>query len=267
MPDLSPHRQFDLTGGSVFVYPRPVAEQVAADRIAAEIRSRVAAKGRAVLGLATGSTPIAVYDRLAAAHEAGELSFDGVITYNLDEYYPMSPADPASYRAFMDLHLFRRVRLPANRSHLLDGTIAEAHAEDHARQFDGWVAADGGLDFQLLGLGRNGHIGFNEPAELDLAAALNLPTRLVDLHETTRADAVKDFPEAAAVPRQALTMGIATILAARSILVLAFGAGKADAVKRSLIGPMGSQVPGSLLQSAGPRVTWLLDEEAAAGLP
>ena len=266
MSDLVPlHRQI-FPGGTVLIYPRAEAERIAARRIADLIQAQTTVRRRTVLGLATGSTPIAVYNQLAAWHKAGELSFDQVTTYNLDEYYPMSPADPNSYRHFMDLHLFRPVGLAPNQTHLLDGTMASAYASEHALQFDRWIAADGGLDLQLLGLGRNGHIGFNEPAELPIEQALTLPTRLVDLHPVTRSDAVKDFGSADEVPRQALTMGIATILQARSILILAFGAGKANAVAQSLTGPMTAMVPGSLLQAVASRVTWLVDPEAAAEL-
>jgi len=264
--DLRPHRRRVFPGGTVLVYPRPEAERVAAARIADLIRSRAAAQGRVVLGLATGTTPIGVYDRLVSTSTAGGLSFESVVTYNLDEYYPMSPTDPNSYRAFMDRHLFRHLGIAANRTHVLDGTVPEAYTQHHASDFDRWIAADGGLDLQLLGLGRNGHIGFNEPSDLSVEAALALPTRLVELHPTTRSDAIKDFGSEAAVPRQALTMGIAPILAARSILVLAFGANKADAVAESLAGTLSARMPGSLLQSVAPKVTWLVDAESAAKL-
>ncbi len=264
MSEFSPLDRRSTPAGTVLVYPRDQAEQVAAFWIADLIRARTAERGRAVLGLATGSTPIAVYRWLVSLQAAGQLSFEGVTTYNLDEYYPMSPADPASYRFFMDQHLFRPARLTANRTHLLDGTVAAAYTNQHAADFDRWITADGGLDLQLLGLGRNGHIGFNEPTDLPVDQALKLPTRLVDLHPVTIADAARDFASEADVPRQALTMGIGTILAARSILVLAFGAGKAEAVAQSLTGPMTAQVPGSLLQSVASRVTWLVDPLAAA---
>lgn len=266
MPDPNPHPRREFPGGTVLVHPRAEAERIAADRIAALIRGRSAEAGRAVLGMATGATPVAVYGHLAAMAAGGSLRFDGVSTYNLDEYYPMSPVDPNSYRAFMERHLFRPVGLAANRTHVLDGTVPEAYAEQHARDFDAWIVAEGGLDLQLLGLGRNGHIGFNEPSDLPVERARALATRLVDLHPTTRADAVKDFGAADLVPRRALTVGFATILAARSILILAFGAAKAEAVARSLAGPETAEVPGSLLQAVAPRVTWLLDPEAASRL-
>ena len=209
MPDLHPQRRAEFPGGTVLLYDRPAAEQVAAERIATTIRASVAARGRAVLGLATGSTPIAVYRHLVGMIEAGQLAIDPVTTYNLDEYYPMSPVDSNSYRSFMDRHLFRPGGFTPNRTHVLDGTVPTAYTNNHAADFDRWIAADGGLDLQLLGLGRNGHIGFNEPAELPVAEALRLPTRLVDLHPVTRADAFKDFGAESLVPRQALTVGFA----------------------------------------------------------
>ena len=219
-----------------------------------------------MLGLATGATPEPIYARLVGLHREGALSFAQVATYNLDEYYPISPLDPNSYRSYMHRHLFSQVDLPANRAHVLDGTVPESAAAEHAAQFDRWIAADGGLDFQLLGLGRNGHIGFNEPTDLAADEALKLPTRLVDLHEATVADAAKDFGGTSHVIPRALTVGIATILAARSILVVAFGPNKAESVAQSLQGPITAQVPGSLLQSVPGKVTWILDEAAAQAL-
>src|SRR5690606_13045665 len=142
----------------------------------------------------------------------GEVSFRDATTYNLDEYYPISPLDPNSYRAYMHTHLFGHVDLAPNRAHLLDGTVPEAFADQHCATFDRWIAADGGLDLQLLGIGRNGHIGFNEPSDIPLAEALALPTRLIELHPVTTADAAGGFGgDPDAVPKRALTMGIAPI--------------------------------------------------------
>jgi glucosamine-6-phosphate deaminase len=220
-----------------------------------------------VLGLATGTTPVAVYAHLVELHRAAKLSFSKVTSYNLDEYYPISPLDPNSYRAYMDRHLFRYVDIAPNHAHVLDGTIPEAYVGEHTAAFDRWIAADGGLDLQLLGIGRNGHIGFNEPSDLSVDAALKLPTRLAELHPTTRKDAARDFGgDESAVPARALTMGIAPILAARVILILAFGAAKAEPVANSLRGPLTASVPGSLLQTVAGKVTWMLDESAASGL-
>ncbi len=260
-------RTFHHDGMAVQVWPdAELACASAADLFTKTIREAVARRGRAVLGLATGSTPERVYAHLVERHGSGGLSFRDVTTYNLDEYFPISPLDPRSYRAYMHRHLFSRVDLAPNRTHVLDGTVPEAFAAEHAAEFDRWIEADGGLDIQLLGIGRNGHIGFNEPSSLDIAEALQLPTRLVELHPVTRVDAAREFGGEARVIPRALTMGIAPILAARSIVMLATGAHKAVAVAAALTGPMTAALPASLLQSVPARVTWVLDEPAARGL-
>ncbi len=263
-----PSRTLAIGANQVFVFAdRASACLSVADLIAATIRANLADRGKSILGLATGATPVPIYARLVELHRSTGLSFAGVSTFNLDEYYPMSPLDPRSYRAYMHRNLFEHVDLRPNRAHVLDGTVPLAFAGAHASDFDRWIAADGGLDMQLLGIGRNGHIGFNEPiAGDDAARAMALPTRLVELHPTTVADAARDFGGEGHVPRHALTMGIAPILASRSILVAAFGPNKADAVARSLLGPITPAVPGSLLQSVAARVTWFLDQPAASGL-
>jgi glucosamine-6-phosphate deaminase len=252
---------------AVQVWPDAEAAcKVAGELIIKTIREAEAERSRAVLGLATGSTPQGVYAHLVHRYRAGGLSFRNVTTYNLDEYYPISPWDPKSYRAYMHRHFFSQVDLGPNRTHVLDGTVPEAFAVEHAAAFDRWIAADGGLDIQLLGIGRNGHIGFNEPSDLTVAEALRLPTRLVELHPITRADAARDFGSEVQVIGRALTLGIAPILAARSIVVLATGAPKADAVAAALTGPMTAALPASLLQSVAGKVTWILDEPAAGGI-
>ena len=262
-----PTRTFEIAGASVLVYQDPASACIAAAaRIAATIRSAVEARGKAILGLATGSTPEPVYGRLVDLHRSGELSFADVSTYNLDEYYPMGPLDLRSYRAYMHRLLFSRVDLAPNRAHVLDGTVPAAFAPRVAADFDAWIDADGGLDLQLLGVGRNGHIGFNEPCDLTTDEAAALSTRLVDLHTTTRADAAGDFGGEANVPRQALTMGIAPILAAGSVLVLAFGPRQAAAIARALRGEVTAHCPASLLRTIPGRVTWMVDPEAASGL-
>jgi glucosamine-6-phosphate deaminase len=260
-------RVLNLAGATVTVAAdAATACRIAADRIAEAIARNVAARGKAVLGLATGSTPIPIYERLVALHRGGGLSFADVTSYNLDEYYPIHPADPNSYRAYMHRRLFGHVDIAPNRAHVLDGTVPEAFAPAHAAEFDRWIAADGGLDLQLLGIGRNGHIGFNEPTDLPVEKALALPTRLVELHPVTRADAVREFGSEDRVVGRALTVGVAPILAARAILIVALGEAKAEAVARSLTGPMTAQVPASLLQAAAGKVAWVVDEPAARGL-
>jgi len=261
-------RILDFFGMTVVVHPdAAAASHAAADRIADVVRDRTATASRAVLGLATGATPEKVYHHLVAAHRLGVLSFKHVVTYNLDEYYPIHPLDPRSYRSYMHRHLFQHVDLPANSAHLLDGTVPERFVPDHCGQFERWIEADGGLDLQLLGIGRNGHIGFNEPTDLPLADALRLPTRLIELHPTTRADAAREFGDPKNVIPRALTMGVARILSARSILLLATGAHKAPAVAAALTGPITPRLPASLLRTEASKVTWLLDEPAAAQLP
>ena len=269
MPVPVPTRTLSAAGATVRIYREPESACLAAaDQIATAIRQGVAARGKSVLGLATGGTPIPIYQRLVSLHRTGLVSFANVTTYNLDEFFPISPLDPNSYRAYMHWHLFSQVDLAPDRAHMFDGTVPEAFVAEHAATFDRWIAADGGLDLQLLGVGRNGHIGFNEPVDLRVEEALRLPSRLAELHHVTLSDAARDFGgKKELVPRRALTMGVAPILAARSILVLAFGAHKAEPVAQALTGPMTASLPASLLQAAAGRVTWLLDETAARGLP
>ena len=260
-------RSIELAGAKIQVFrDAPLACIAAADLIARTIREAPASRGRAVLGLATGHTPLSVYERLVALHRAGELSFQAVSTYNLDEYYPIAPTDPQSYRVYMDRHLFDHVNIQPNRSHLFDGTVPEAFVAEHTSGFDCWIVAEGGLDLQLLGIGRNGHIGFNEPSDLSVDEAMKLPSRLMHLHPITLEDAALDFDDESLVPRRALTLGVASILAARSILVLAFGPKKAEILAKAIRGPMTAEVPASLLQAAPGRVTWLIDEAAAVEL-
>ena len=231
------------------------------------IRPVVAARGRAVLGLATGSTPEAVYARLVERHEAGALSFRDVTRTT-------STSITRSARSIRRAtgRTCTGTSSAAWTSRRTAPTCSTARCPRRSpprtpREFDRWIEADGGLDLQLLGIGRNGHIGFNEPSDLHVAEALRLPTRLVDLHPVTRADAARDFGAVDAVIPRALTMGVAPILAARSIVILATGAHKAEAVAAALTGPMTAAVPASLLQSVADRVTWILDEPAARGLP
>jgi glucosamine-6-phosphate deaminase len=236
----------------------------AAALIARAIEDR---SGKAVLGLATGATPIAVYEELVSLHRAAKLSFQHVFTFNLDEYYPISPLDPRGYRHYMHEHLFQHIDIPANQAHLLDGTVPEPFAAEHGAAFDHWIDAAGGLDLQLLGIGKNGHIGFNEPSDLSPDAFAVLPTRLVNLHPITKANAASEFGgDESLVPTRALTLGTRAILAARRILVLAFGAGKSEIVRQAVLGPITAEVPASLLQRAAAKTTWFLDQDSAAGI-
>ncbi len=262
-----PSRTLFLSGMDVKLYPDPESASIAAAMLIEQVIVDARAKrGKAVLGLATGSTPRRVYAHLVARHRAGELSFRDVSTYNLDEYYPIAANDPLSYHTYMYDNLFKFIDLAPERAHLLDGTISEGLAGAHAGLFERSIEADGGLDAQLLGIGRNGHIGFNEPSDLTPEAAIKLGTRLVELHPTTRSDAAAEFGSVERVIPRALTLGIATILSARSIIMLATGPHKAEAVAGALLGPATAQLPASLLSYAAARTTWLIDHAAARGL-
>jgi glucosamine-6-phosphate deaminase len=166
----------------------------------------------------------------------------------------------------MDEHLFSLVPVPPNRTHVLDGTVPERFVPEYCATFDRWIEADGGLDLQLLGIGRNGHIGFNEPCQLGREEALQLATRVVALHPFTVEDGQADLEGTQDIPRRALTLGVKQILAARTILLLALGRGKAEIVSRAIEGPITPELPASLLRTVGDRMTWILDEAAAGRL-
>ena len=226
----------------------------AADLIAAQILLKPAC----VLGLATGSSPVGAYRELVKLHQAGRLSFSRVTTFNLDEYRGLPDDHPQSYHTFMKQNLFRAVDLPSGAAHLLDGMDPDA-----ARQCAGYEAAihaAGGIDLQLLGMGHNGHIGFNEPADF-----FPLDTHCVDLTPSTRQANQRFFPSLDDVPRQAYTMGIRTILSARRILILVHGADKAEILKTAFYGPVTPQVPASILQLHSD-VTLVADEAALSAL-
>ena len=211
-----------------------------------------------VLGLATGRTPVGLYRELVERFRRGEVDFSGVRTFNLDEYYPIDPAHPQSYRRFMEEHLFRHVNLRPGNTHIPDGLAPDAEAE--CRRYEDEIGRSGGIDLQVLGIGRNGHIGFNEPG-----TALGATTQLVRLHEDTIRVNSRDFGDSANVPRHAISMGVRTIMQARAILLLASGEEKAGIVTRALQGEVCSEVPASVLL-LHPNLTVILDKPAAAGL-
>ena len=194
-----------------------------------------------VLGLATGRTPVAVYDELVRRVEAGKLDLEGAIAFNLDEYCGLSAGDPRSFAAWMRVQLFDRLGWPASRVHIPAGDIAPSERERHCADYEAAIRAAGGIDLQLLGLGRNGHIGFNEPG-----SPCESRTRPVRLATETLADAAADFG-GGAVPQFALTMGIGTILEARRVRLLAFGERKRPALRRALTPPADAQLPASFL--------------------
>lgn len=231
--------------------------EAAASRAAEIIVGTLGAGQGAVLGLATGETMRPVYARLVALHREGRAEFAGVTTFNLDEYVGVPPDHPASFAAFMRAALFDHVNLDPARCHLPRGDAPDPEAE--ARRYEAAIAEAGGIDLQLLGIGRNGHLAFNEPT-----SSLASRTRIKTLTEATRtANAPAFAPDP--VPRRAITMGIATILSARACLLLATGAAKAQAVARMVEGPIGADCPATMLQMH-PAATVVIDDAAAGSL-
>ncbi|MEX2156808.1 MAG: glucosamine-6-phosphate deaminase [Gemmatimonadales bacterium] len=231
-----------------------------ADRIVEVIRRETAAKGRAVLGLATGSTPLGVYEELIRRHQAGDVDFARVVTFNLDEYYPMPEDSPHSYRRYMWENLFAHVNIAAENVHIPDGTTPRERVAEACDAYERAIAAAGGIDFQILGIGKTGHVGFNEPGSSAMSR-----TRLVMLDTLTRKDAAADFFGEENVPREAITMGVATILDAREIALLATGEHKAAIVQRATEGEVSADVAATFLQRHA-AVTVHLDLAAAAEL-
>jgi glucosamine-6-phosphate deaminase len=234
----------------------PTAEAACA-RGARVVARLLRAKPDAVLGLPTGATPRALYAELGRMHREEGLPFARATTFNLDEYVGLGPDHPGSFRRYMDEALFRHVDLPPARAHLPDGAAADVPAACAA--YEAAIAAAGGLDLVLLGLGQEGHIAFNEPT-----SSLASRTRMKTLSDRTRATNQAGFG-AGAVPRHVITMGVGTILGARRVLLLATGAHKAAALARAVEGPVAALVPASALQ-LHPQVTVLCDEAAAAAL-
>lgn len=226
-----------------------------AERYAAtEIRSFITARREPVLGLATGRTMLKVYDWLRQWHEAGELSFAACRSFNLDEYRGLSADDPSSFASYMRRSLFDHVDMSEANYHLPDPDAPESSLA----AYDLAIEKSGGLGLQLLGIGRNGHIGFNEPG-----ADRHSLTHVVALDPSTRAANAGDFPPGVDVPTHAATMGIATILGAERILLLATGAAKSEALARAMSGPVEADCPASYLQLHD-HVTVVCDREAAA---
>jgi glucosamine-6-phosphate deaminase len=236
------------------------ANLAVAQQIAELIRKRQSECKHCVLGLATGSTPVGVYDELVRMHRDEGLSLANVITFNLDEYYPMQPQELQSYVRFMREHLFDLVDIKPENWHVPDGAIAVEQVADHCRWYEEQIASAGGIDIQLLGIGRTGHIGFNEPG-----SGLASRTRLITLDRVTRIDAASDFFGQENVPRRALTMGVGTILEARQIIMLVFGEHKAKVLAQAVEQPADPHIAASYLQQH-PNALVVLDEAAADGL-
>lgn len=227
--------------------------------LAAKIISRLLrTKPGCVLGLATGNTPKPMYRELARMHREEGLDFSQVTTFNLDEYVGLPPDHPQSYHHFMDVNFFDHVNVPRAKIHIPDGMAADVPA--HCRQYEDLIRAAGGIDLQVLGVGLDGHIGFNEPT-----SALSSRTRIKTLTPKTVEENARHFEDAAKVPRHVITMGVGTIQDARRCLVLAFGERKSEVVARMVEGPITAMVPASALQLHRSAIA-IIDEEAARRL-
>ena len=231
-----------------------------AKSIALAIRQKQQEGEHIVLGLATGSSPIGVYKELVRMHREEGLSFSNVITFNLDEYYPMQPSSQQSYVRFMHDYLFDYIDINPKNIHIPDGTIPMDEVEEYCEQYEKMIDLVGGIDIQLLGIGRTGHIGFNEPGSWK-----DSKTRLVRLDNITRRDAVKDFVKADAVPYRAITMGVGSIMKARSIYMLVWGQHKASILQKAAEGSINSTVSASFLQEHS-NVKVIVDRAASTEL-
>ncbi len=236
------------------------ASKAVAIEIAELIRRKQSEGKPCILGLATGSSPKTVYAELVRMHREEGLSFKNVISYNLDEYYPMEPESIYSYHRFMKEQLFDHVDIPSENYHLPDGTLPAQRIQEFCREYEQQIEEAGGLDFQLLGIGGNGHIGFNEPGSL-----INSHTRLITLDHSTRAAAAAEFGGLHKVPRRAITMGVTTILNAKRIVLLAWGERKAAVIRGAVEGEVTEKNPASYLQTHQ-NSTFIIDQHAAVEL-
>jgi glucosamine-6-phosphate deaminase len=231
-----------------------------ANEISQLIMSKQKENKNCILGLATGSSPIKVYEELVRLHKEEGLSFSNVITFNLDEYYPMEKNNIQSYYYFMHEHLFNHVDILPENIHVPDGTVDSDSLYQYCIDYEMKIKSYGGLDFQLLGIGRTGHIGFNEPG-----SHINSGTRIITLDHITRVDAGPSFIGIENVPRKAITMGIGTIKNAKRIVLMAWGANKSKIIKETIEGGISPQVPATYLQQHS-NTSFILDEEASSDL-
>jgi glucosamine-6-phosphate deaminase len=259
MNTTSEREQFEKIRTIICASPDEACNRVA-DRIATLIQERDRAGKRTVLGLATGSTPIRLYRELIRRHREEGLSFKSVTTFNLDEYYPISPTARQSYVRFMKEQLFDHIDIDQKQTHIPNGELPREEIFKACNEYEEKIRAAGGIDLQILGIGRTGHIGFNEPG-----SKIDSRTRMVTLDGLTRKDAAKDFGGESLVPRRAITMGVGTILAAREIVLMAWGESKAEILARAVEGDVSDYIPATFLQGH-PNITFYIDEPAAGML-
>lgn len=243
----------------VFETPQDAAKSLARE-VADLIQSRNAEGRQVVLGLATGATPLPFYAELIRLHKEEGLSFANVISFNLDEYCGLDRSHPESYWYFMHQNLFNHIDMKPENINLPSGLVASGEIPAHCAAYEQKIKDCGGIDLQILGIGRTGHIGFNEPGSDDKTI-----TRQVHLDELTRSDAAPAFNGIENVPTTAITMGVATIMGARKVALMAWGEKKASIVKKAVQGPVTVEVAASYLQGH-PNATFLLDKAAAADL-
>jgi glucosamine-6-phosphate deaminase len=236
------------------------ASNLVAQEIANLIRDKQRENKKCVLGLATGSSPIKVYEELIRLHNEEGLSFENVITFNLDEYFPMDKSNIQSYFYFMHEHLFNHVNILPENINIPDGNISIDNLYQYCIDYEMKIKDAGGLDFQLLGIGRTGHIGFNEPG-----SHLNSGTRIITLNHITRIDAAPSFLGIENVPRKAITMGIGTVRDAKRIVLLAWGSNKSEIIKETIEGEISTAVPATYLQQHN-NTTFVMDEDASSEL-
>ena len=243
------------------IFPDSLQASKSVAREIAELISYKASKGeKCVLGLATGSTPTTVYSELVRMHQQEGLSFKNVVTFNLDEYYPINPHELQSYVRFMNEYLFDHIDIPKEHINIPDGTIAKESLATYTHEYEEKIKRYGGLDMQILGIGRTGHIGFNEPG-----SGLNSRTRLITLDHITVVDAASDFFGEENVPRKAITMGVGTIMDAKRIILMAWGEGKAPIIRKTVEENISDRIPATYLQQH-PNATVVLDEGSSAEL-
>ena len=236
------------------------ASKIVANEIAILIRKKQKENKNCILGLATGSSPISVYEELVRLHKEEGLSFSNVITFNLDEYFPMKNVDIQSYHHFMNLHLFSHIDIKLENINIPNGELDLDKINNHCNKYENKIKKLGGIDFQLLGIGRTGHIGFNEPG-----SNYSSLTRIVHLDYITRNDARKGFYGIENVPTKAITMGINTIRKSKRVVLLAWGQNKAEAIKKAIEGKVDTNIPASFLQNHK-NVTFVLDRTSAFNL-
>ena len=259
LPKFSRQARFEKIPTQIFESSK-IASKAVALEIADLIREKTAKGEKCVLGLATGSTPTTVYGELVRMHKEEGLSFKNVVTFNLDEYYPMQPDALQSYVRFMNEYLFDHVDILPENVHIPDGTVSKKEVHEYCMEYENKIAEHGGLDLQLLGIGRTGHIGFNEPG-----SGINSRTRLITLDHITIIDAASDFFGEENVPRKAITMGVGTIMEAKRVILMAWGEGKSHIIKKTVEGEISDTVPATYLQKHS-NTSVILDEASSGEL-